>query len=132
MEINMNRNLATVLTFVSTGAAALALAAIASGNAYADDITIDPTPFVSTRTRAEVQAELMGQGEALRMASSEWSTQMNTATLPQSTVTRAQVKAEYIASRREVNALNAEDSGSSYLASLPRRGGGLIMAGSER
>ncbi|MDF2463605.1 MAG: hypothetical protein K0Q43_1840 [Ramlibacter sp.] len=127
----MNRNLATALTFVSTGAAALALAAIASGNAYADDITIDSTPFVSSRTRAEVQAEVMGQGEALRMASSEWGTQLNT-TLPQSTVTRAQVRQEYIATRNEVNALNSEDSGSSYLASLPRRGGGLIMAGSER
>lgn len=128
----MNRNLATALTFVSTGAAALALAAIASGNAYADDITIDPTPFVSTRTRAEVRSEVMGQGEALRMASSEWSTQMNSTMLPQSTVTRAQVTQEYIASRREVNALNGEDSGSSYLASLPRRGGGVIMAESER
>lgn len=128
----MNRNFATALTFVSTGAAALALAAIASGTAYADDITIDSTPFVSSRTRAEVRAEVMGQGEALRMASSEWSTQQNTADLPQSTVTRAQVTQEYIATRHEVNALNAEDSGSSYLASLPRRGGGLIMAGSER
>jgi hypothetical protein len=128
----MNRNLATTLTLVSTGAAALALAAIASGNAYADDITIDPTLFVSSRTRAEVQAEVMGQGEALRIAGSEWSTQMNAAMLPQSTLTRAQVRQEYIATRGEVNALNAEDSGSSYLASLPRRGGGFIMAGSDR
>jgi hypothetical protein len=127
----MNRTLATTLTIVSTGAAVLALTAIASGNAYADDITIDPTPFVSSRTRAEVQAEVMGQGEALRMAGSEWSTQMN-AMLPQSTLTREQVRQEYIATRREVNALNAEDSGSSYLASLPRRGGGVIMAGSDR
>jgi hypothetical protein len=74
----------------------------------------------------------MGQGEALRMANSEWTMQLNTAALPQSTLTRAQVQQEYIASRREVDALNAEDSGSSYLASLPRRGGALIMAGSDR
>jgi hypothetical protein len=79
-----------------------------------------------------VQAEVMGQGEALRMANSEWTMQLNTAGLPQSTLTRAQVQQEYIASRREVDALNAEDSGSSYLASLPRRGGALIMAGSDR
>ena len=127
----MNRNLATALTFVSTGAAALAMAAIASGNAYADDITVDPTPFVSSRTRAEVRADVIGQGEALRMASSEWSTQLNTAMPPHSTVTRAQVSQEYIATRREVNAFNGEDSGSAYLASLPRRGG-LMMAGSQR
>ena len=122
----MTRNLATSLYIVSTAAAAFAFAAIASGNAYADDITIDPTPFVSSRTRAEVQSEVMGQGEALRIASSEWSMQLNAADLPQSTVTRAQVTEEYIATRREVNALNAEDSGSSYLTSLPRRSGDLV------
>jgi hypothetical protein len=132
MEINMNRILATTLTFVSTGAAALALAAIASGTAYADDITIDSTPFVSSRTRAEVRAEVMGQGEALRMANSEWSTQMNTAHLPQSTLTRAQVRQEYISTRRAVNAFNSEDSGSSYLASMQRRSGGIVVADSER
>ena len=122
----MTRNLATTLTIVSTAAAALAFAAIASGTAYADDITIDPTPFVSSRTRAEVQSDVMGQGEELRIASSEWSLQLNAAVLPQSTVTREQVTAEYVATRREVNAFNAEDSGSSYMASLPRRSGDLV------
>ena len=116
----MTRKLATTLTIVSTAAAAFAFAAIASGNAYADDITIDPTPFVSSRTRAEVQSEVMGQGEALRMANSEWSTQMNTAHLPQSTLTRAQVRQEYISARREANAFNAEDSGSTSMAALLR------------
>jgi hypothetical protein len=42
----MNRNLATTLTLVSTGAAALPLAAFATGTAYADDITLDPKHFV--------------------------------------------------------------------------------------
>ena len=73
----MNRNLASTLSITTTAAAILAVAAIASGNAYADDITIDTTPFVSTKTRAEVRAEVMGQSEALRTASSEWSMQMN-------------------------------------------------------
>ena len=128
----MNRKLATTLTIVSTAAAAFAFAAMASGNAYADDITIDPTPFVSSRTRAEVQSEVTGQAEALRTASSEWSMQLNAAVVPQSAVTRAQVTDEYIATRREVNAFTAEDSGSSYLASLPRRSSGLVVAASER
>ena len=128
----MNRKLATTLTIASTAAAAFAFAAITSGNAYADDITIDPNPFVSTRTRAEVQAEVMGQAEALRMASSEWSMQLGAPVSPHSTLTRVQAKQEYIATRHEVNALNAEDSGSSYLASLPRRSSGLVVAGSER
>jgi 4'-phosphopantetheinyl transferase EntD len=134
MEINMNRNLASTLTIVSTAAAAFALAAMASGNAYADDITVDNTPFVSTRTRAEVQAEVMGRAEQLRMANSEWATQQHQLSEP-SSLSRAQVKAEYIASRREANALNSEDSGSSYFAALPRRTNGVngvIIAGSER
>jgi len=126
----MNRKLASTLTIVSTAAAAFAFAAIASSNAYADDITVDNTPFVSTRTRAEVQAEVMGQAEQLRIANSEWSTQ--SASLPHSDLTRAQVKAEYIAARREVNALNSEDSGSSYLASMQHRRSGVILAGSDR
>jgi len=126
----MNRNLASTLALATTAAAAFALAALASGNAYADDITIDNTPFVSSRTRAEVQAEVMGQGEALRLAHSDWATQSNQ--LLHSDFTRAQAKAEYIASRREVNALNAEDSGSSYFAMQPRRVHHNIVAGTDR
>ena len=128
----MTCNHASALTFVSTAAAVVAFAAIASSNAYADDITVDNTPFVSTRTRAEVQAEVMGQAEQLRMTNSEWSTQSNVASLPQSDLTRAQVKAEYIAARREVNALNSEDSGSAYLAAQARRSPAMILAGSVR
>lgn len=130
----MNRNLASTLAIVSTAAAAFALAAMAPGTAYAEDITIDNTPFVSTRTRAEVQAEVMGRAEELRMANSEWSMQQHQPFQP-SGLTRAQVKAEYIASRGEANALHSEDSGSSYFAALPRRTdgvNGIIMAGSER
>jgi hypothetical protein len=126
----MNRKLASTLSIVSTAAAAFAFAAIASCNAYADDITIDNTPFVSTKTRAEVRAEVMGQAEQLRMANSEWPTQMNQPF--HSGLTRAEAKADYIGSRREVNAFNGEDSGSAYLASLPRRGHNVILAGTER
>ena len=128
----MNRNLASILTITTTTAAAiLAVAAMTSGTAYADDITVDNTPFVSTKTRAEVRAEVMGQAEALRTASSEWS--MNQASRPNSAYTSAQAKADYIASRSEVHALTAEDSGSSYLARLPRHmSTGVILAGSAR
>ena len=128
----MNRNLASILTITTTTAAAvLAVAAMTAGTAYADDITVDNTPFVSSRTRAEVQAEVMGQAEALRTASSEWS--MNQASQPNSAYTSAQAKADYIATRSEVHALTAEDSGSSYFASLPRRmSTGVILAGSAR
>ena len=43
------------------GGCAFAMAAMACNNAYADDITVDNTPFVSSKTRAEVQAEVMGR-----------------------------------------------------------------------
>jgi len=115
----MTRNLASVLTITSTAAAACAFAAIACGPVYAaGDITVDPTPFVSTKTRAEVMAEVTGQAEALRVASSELA--MQATPRASSGFTRAQAKADYIAARSEVNALNAEDSGSSYLARMAR------------
>jgi len=129
----MNRKFASILSITTTAAAVLAVAAIASGNACADDITIDTTPFVSTKTRAEVRAEVLGQSEALRTASSEWTMQMNDAPQPSSGYTRAQATAEYIAARREVSALNAEDSGSSYFAALPRgMDGTVLVAGPAR
>ena len=36
----------------------IAICLAAAGSAFADDITIEATPFVSTRTRAEVIAEM--------------------------------------------------------------------------
>ena len=125
----MNRNLASTLTITATAAAAFAMAALACNNAYADDITVDNTPFISSKTRYEVQAEVMGQ--ATSIASSEWARQMNEPRRTTSDLTRAQVTAEYIAARREVSALNAEDSGSFYFASLPRRVDGSVIMASE-
>jgi hypothetical protein len=49
--IAMSRHLASALAYTTTTVAAVfAVAAIASGSAYADDITIDNTPFVSSKT----------------------------------------------------------------------------------
>ena len=125
----MDRNLASTLTITATAAAAFALAALASSNAYADDITVDNTPFVSSKTRAEVQAEVIGQD--MTIASSEWAGQMNEPRRTMSDLTRAQSTAEYLSARREVSALNAEDSGSSYFATLPRRVDGSVIMASE-
>ncbi|WP_158513865.1 DUF4148 domain-containing protein [Ramlibacter tataouinensis] len=123
----MNRNLESALIITGTAAAALAFAAMTSAGAYAEDITIDTAPFVSSKTRAEVRAEVMGQAEQLRMAYGE-----APADTPfQSSLSREQVRDEYIGSRDEVRALTGEDSGSSYLASKPARHD-LMMAGSQR
>ena len=127
----MNRNLKSSLVFTGTAAAAFALAAMA-GAAYADDITIDPTPFVSTKSRAEVRAEVIGQAEQIRMAHGEGASGMDPAPF-HGTLTRAQVRDDYMAARAQASAFNGEDSGSAYLTAMqPRRNGNLMMAESER
>lgn len=115
----MNRKFASALSVLASAAAILAAAAIATGNAYADDITMETTPFVSTRTRADVRTEVIGQSRLLSVAASEWSMQMNKVTQPGGASTRAQATAEYIAARDQVRAQNGEDSGSTYFASMP-------------
>jgi hypothetical protein len=101
----MNRNFAL----------ALVLSAAAVGNAFADDITIDTTPFASTRSRAEVQAEL---AQFRQSGVNPWSNQYNQLAGFQSTLSRSQVAADYIASRDQVAAFTREDSGSAYLARI--------------
>ena len=102
----------------------LVLATAATG-AFADDITIDPHPFVSSKTKAEVQAELAQYKQA---GVNPWSTTYNPLKYLRSTKSRAQVEQEYIASRDEVRAMTAEDSGSSYLALHRVRASGSQLA----
>jgi hypothetical protein len=106
----MNRQLASALAVVCA-TAALALAA---GTAYADDITLENSPFVGSRTRAEVQAELLGHAAAVRTAAGEWAMQDNDPVRIKSAYTSAEAKAEFKTSRPLVSALNGEDSGSAY------------------
>lgn len=114
----MNRKIASALVIA---------AAAAAGNAFADDITIDTTPFTSTKSRAEVRAEL---DQFQKSGVNPWSTRYNPLAKFQSTNSRAQVVAEYIASRNEVAAFNGEDSGSHYLAQHPAATiGGVRVAG---
>lgn len=104
----MNRNFALALCFASASI----------GTAFADDITIDPTPFVSTKSRAEVKAELV-QFQASGV--DPWADDYNQLSQARSTMTRAEVTAAYLASRSEVEALGSEDSGSSYMTRVAAR-----------
>ena len=113
----MNRHIASALVIT---------AAAVAGNAFADDITIDTTPFNSTKSRAEVRAEL---DQFKKSGTSPWSTQYNPLAKFQSTNSRAQVVAEYVASRNEVAAFNGEDSGSHYLAQHQAVNNGVRVAG---
>lgn len=96
--------------FVLVIAAAASAAAV---NARADDITIDPNPFVSTASRAQVREELR---QFQQSHVNPWADEYNPLLEARSTMTRAQVKAGYMEGRAEVDALTGEDSGSSYLA----------------
>jgi hypothetical protein len=117
----MNRNIASIL---------LVSAAAFGVNAYADDITIDNTPFQGQRTQAEVQAEL-AQYKAAGV--NPWSTQYNPLKQFRSVRSRADVVAEFAASRAEVAALTGEDSGSGYLAQAGSRTGvSATLAGQPR
>lgn len=102
----MNRKLATVVLVLS------------AGFAHADDITIDPTPFVSTKSRAQVQAEL---GTYKRSGVNPWSKAHDPLKTFRSSRTRAEVTAEYLAGRDEVTAFTSEDSGSMHLMQLAGR-----------
>jgi hypothetical protein len=107
--------------------AVAAFAAIASTAARADDITIDTTPFNSSRTRAEVQAELFQYKKA---GVNPWSISYNQLSQFKSAKTREQVQAEYRAERDTVAAMTAEDSGSALLTHLAAtRNVGTTLAG---
>lgn len=98
----MNRNSALI---------ALVLAAAATG-AFADDITIDPVTFVSTRSRAEVKEEL---AQFQKAGVDPHAISYNPLAYFNSEHSRAQVEQQYLASREEERAMMGEDSGSSWL-----------------
>lgn len=109
----MTRNMLLAVASAAAVAAIAAAAAITSGKAFADDITIDNAPFVSSRSRAEVQAELTRTGV------NEWTRQFNDAQFMAAYTSRGQARADYLAARDEVKALDGEDSGSVYLSRRP-------------
>lgn len=109
---------------------ALTLVLAAAGNAFADDITIDPHPFVSTASRAQVMDELRQFRQA---GASPWADDYNQLADFRSGTTRADVMAEFHRGREATAALTAEDSGSSYLARMhvPAAGRGTALARME-
>jgi hypothetical protein len=107
----MNRNVLSARVTSAIATVALSgVAAIATAPAYADDITIEPQSFVSSRTRESVSAEL----KTPYAAGNPWSGLYNMFQAP-SAATSAQVQGEYVANRDTVAAFCAEDSGSTYI-----------------
>lgn len=93
--------------------AVIAASAAVAGSAFAEDYNSHNPAFDSSRTRAEVQAEL---AQFKRAGQNPWSISYNQLADFRSGTSRAQVVGEYIASRDRVAAFTGEDSGSSYLA----------------
>ncbi len=108
-----------------TLSAALILVA-AAGSAFADDITIETTPFVGSRTRAEVQAELQ---QYQQQGVNPWAQGYNPLQSFHSGTTRAQVTAEFLADRDEVAAGNSEDGGASWRAARAPLSAHPVLAG---
>lgn len=124
----MNR-LASALAYAGTVTAATLAATLMSGYALAETPTIDKTPFVSMRSRADVRAEVLGARDQVSAAASEWTTQQNDPRPLMAGLSRAHVTAEYIAAREQVYATNAEDSGSNHFPQARVRTMGTTMAG---
>ena len=122
----MNRNLASALAFATTTAAAVVLSVIGSGNARADDVSMDTSRFVSSTSRADVRSGVLGQTDLLRASSSEF---QRTPVMQKSDYTSRQAKSDYIAERAAVYATNAEDSGAAYYARQVRSPKAAAMLG---
>ncbi len=84
-------------------------ALVAASSAFAETPLVDTTPFVSSKTRAEVPAELQQYRTA---GVNPWAQSYDQLRGLRSSKTRAQVTAEYLQSRDQTAALTAEDSGS--------------------
>lgn len=91
----------------------LSLAVLAAGYACAGEITVDPEPFVSVASRAQVQQEL---GKFRAGGTNPWATEYDQLAGFRSSTSRASVIADYMASRDAAAAFSGEDSGSSYIA----------------
>lgn len=107
--------------------ASIALVAAFAGSAFAESPIIANDPFVSTKSRAEVQADLFAYKQA---GVNPWSTSYNPLRDFRSTQSRQQVVADYIAARDQVAAVTSEDSGSAYFAQGGQRlHGDPVLAG---
>jgi hypothetical protein len=124
----MTHRQTSIVTFGSTLAVAVLAAATMVGSARAEGPIGESTPFVGSRTRAEVRAELMQNRAQLTSYGSEWALQQGQPLSMASGYTRAQATAEYIAAREQVQAMNAEHGGSGAFAVAPHRARGTLFA----
>jgi hypothetical protein len=103
-----------------------ALALVAASSAFAEGPLVENTPFTSTKTRAEVQAELQ-QYKASGV--NPWDKAYDQLRGLQGAKTRAQVTAEFLQSRDATAAFTGEDSGAAFLSARMPHVAGPVLAG---
>jgi hypothetical protein len=91
----------------------LVIATAFVGNAFAESPILSDAPFTSSKTRAEVQAELLAYRQA---GVNPWAKSYQPLHHFRSSTTIDAVRADFLASRDQVRAFTSEDSGSAYLA----------------
>jgi hypothetical protein len=128
----MNHRIASAFAFTGTAALATLAAALMAGNAYAEGPILQDKPFVSSRTIAEVRAEVMRDRHLISSAGGEFQGQAVQPQAMASGYTREQARADFIASREEVRAMTSENGGSSHYAFKPARNAGTVLAGPTR
>lgn len=106
--------------------ATLLVAAAAAGSAFAETPTVVNDDFVSTKTRAQVQAELLAWRQA---GVNPWSIRYNQLDHFRSQASRVEVTAGYMTERDAVAAIGSEDSGAAYFAQSPRTVRSETLAG---
>ena len=104
------------ISFLASVAAAAMAAALMSGNARAEGPIEDIRPMTGALSRDAVKADTLAQRRSLTSFASEYLQQQPGEVQARSERTRQESRDEYIAARDEVRAMNAEDSGSGYLA----------------
>jgi hypothetical protein len=104
--------------------AAIALAAASS--AFAEGPIGESQPFVSSKSRAEVRAELL-QYQAAGV--NPWARNYDQLAGMRDGKTRAQVTSEFRQSREQSAALIGEDSGSAYLSNRAPAAPAPVLAG---
>lgn len=116
----MNRNSLTLAL-----AGMLALAGVAAHAETPDPSGQYATSTTSTRTTAQVQAELAQYKQA---GVNPWATSYNPLKYFRSEKSQQQVQQEYLASRDVVKAMTGEDSGSAYMAAHRTQAAGSSLA----
>jgi hypothetical protein len=117
----MQQRTTSTFAFIAIAAAATLAATLMSGNARAEGPIGDLRIAVGARSVDDVKAEVRMHRAQITSQSGEWTQQQSTELPTASGYTRANARADYLAAREAVRAMNAEDSGSGYLAQMRPR-----------